>query len=360
MRKLHIRSVKPGEKLARPVFTENGQVLLGAGIALSQRYIDRLISFGVETVYVEDPYTTDIMPEEPIRDETRHQAVATVYKTMTDLIDSVGVKRRIAVPDLGETYRKVFGKILEDLSTRKSVLVHLSNLHVMDGYLFHHSVNVAVLAGIMGISKGYNQKQLLELGVGALLFDIGMTTVPKELWNKKGALTPAERERIARHTVDGFQLLKQQHDISLLSAHCALQHHERYTGEGYPRQLKEKEIHEYAQIVALADVYDALVSPRSYRTGYTPGEATEFLFAAGNRFFDLDLVQLFLSHIAVYPIASTVQLNTGQIGVVARVSPLATHRPVVRILYESEGNPVSAPYEVDLQKEYNLVIVKML
>ncbi|USG67317.1 HD-GYP domain-containing protein [Brevibacillus ruminantium] len=360
MRKVHIHSVKAGEIIAKTIFLENGNVLLGHGVALTDRYIQRLINMGIETLYIEDKDTEDIIPEDSIRDETRKQAVDAIYSTMTGLMEKQTLQRRTSLPDLGQIFQKVFGDILSDLSSRRDILVNLCNLHTLDGYFFHHAVNVSVLAGIIGLAKGYNQQQLMELGIGALLFDIGMTQLPKELWNKKTELNEEERQRIRYHTEDGFNLLRTQYNISLLSAHCALQHHERYDGTGYPRQLKDKQIHEYAQIVAIADVFDALISPRPFRTGYSPSEATELLFAVGNSMFDLDLVKLFLQHVAVYPIASTVQLNTGHIGVVSEVNPLAVNRPIVRILREPDGSPVASPYELDLYHKdcMSITIVK--
>lgn len=360
MRKLHISTVKPGDRIAKTIFTENGNVLLGTGVELSERFIERLKNMGIDTLYIEDKNTMDIFPEDIIRDETRKKAVESVHKTLTTLMDCPVVKGRTSLPDLGKTFRSVFGEILTDISSRKDILVSLTNLHILDGYMFHHSVNVAVLAGIMGISKGYNRDQLIELGVGALLFDIGMTQLPKELWNKKGPLTDEERKRVGNHTEDGYHILRQQHDISLLSAHCALQHHERFAGTGYPRELREQEIHEYAQIISIADVYDALISPRSYRQGYTPNEATEFLMATGNSLFDLNLIKIFLRHVSVYPIATTVQLNTGQVGVVSHVDPLSVHRPTIRVIQEPDGSPAHSPYELDLRKELHLIITKTL
>ncbi len=362
MKKLHISAVQPGAVIAKTVFMENGSVLLGAGMELTQRYIDRLIQLGIDTVYIEDKHTTDIVPEDAISDETRRYAVETVHKTMTGFMNQPQMKGRMTTPDLGTEFHKVFGDILAELSSRKDILVNLTHLHVMEGYLFHHSVNVAIIAGIVGLAKGYNRNQLLELGIGALLFDIGMTQLPKELWNKKSELTKEERMRINGHTEEGFHILRKQHNISLLSAHCALQHHERYNGSGYPRNLADKQIHEYAQIVGLADVYDALISPRAFRRSYSTNEAIEFLFASGNELFDLNLIQLFVKHVAVYPIASTVQLNTGQVGVVSHVDPVAAHRPVIRIIQEADGTPVASPYEIDLKRKENLslIIVKTL
>jgi hypothetical protein len=181
MRKLQIGMVKPGDKVAKPIFQENGNVLLGEGVELNDRYIDRLRNLGIDFIFIEDGLTADLIPEDTIRDETRKQAVDTIYKTMNSFKDQTVTKGRTIAPDMGRNFRAVFGQIMQDLSSRPNMLVNLTSIHAMDGYLFQHSFNVAVLAGIMGIAKGFNRNQLEELGIGALLFDIGMTKVPPKL-----------------------------------------------------------------------------------------------------------------------------------------------------------------------------------
>ncbi|GLX66291.1 HD-GYP domain-containing protein [Paenibacillus glycanilyticus] len=361
MRKLQIGSVKPGDKLAKPIFQDNGRVLLGEGVELNDRYINRLQNLGVDVVYIEDGKTEDLIPEETLRDETRRQAVEAIYKTMNTFKDqSVIMKGRAIAPDLGRTFRNVFGQIMTDLTARPNMMVNLTNIHVADAYLFHHSVNVAMLAGVLGIAKGYNRNQLEELGIGALLFDIGMTKIPQKLIEKVGPLTADERVVMESHTKEGFDILRKYHDISIVSAHCALQHHERYDGSGYPRRLKRDDIHMYAQIVGIADVYDALTSPRPHRKRHTPSEAIEFLFAAGNTYFDFDLIKLFCKHISIYPVSTTVLLSSGQVGVVSLNSELALHRPRVRIIREADGREPASPYDLELKDELHLTIVKEL
>lgn len=358
MRKVHILSVRPGEKLARPVLQENGNTLLGAGVELNDRFIDRLKRLGIDMLYIDDPLTEDLAPSTAIRDDTRKKATDTIFKTMNTLMDQPNIKGRAIVPEMGREFRKVFGEIMQDLISREEVMVNLTNIQVADGYLFQHSVNVAILSGIMGLAKGYNRNQMEELGMGALLFDVGMTRLPKELLNKTSPLTVEERIAMEKHTEEGFNIIRAQHDISLLSAHCALQHHERYDGSGYPRRLRGSAIHEYAQIVALADVFDALTSPRPHRKRYTPTEAIEYLFAAGNTVFDLELIKTFCKHISIYPVATTVLLSSGQIAVVAENNPLAVHRPTVRIIREADGSAPAMAYQIDLKDEHNVMIIK--
>lgn len=358
MRRVHINNVRSGDIIAKTLFQENGNVLLGAGVELTDRYINRLQNLGIDYLYIEDALTADITPEEPISDATRNAAASEIFKTMNILKDSGVGKGRAMLPDIGKNFREIFGSIMTDLSSRPNIIVNLTNIHSLDSYLFQHSVNVAILAGIIGTAKGFNRIQLEELGIGALLFDIGMTKMPEKVIKQTGGLTEQEKKLLYTHPMEGFDILRKFHDISIVSAHCALQHHERFDGSGYPRGLKQNEIHLYGQIVGLADMYDALVSPRPYRKRYTNSEAIEFLFAAGGTYFDHDLIKLFCSHISIYPIASMLLLNTGQKVVVVSNSELALHRPVVRVIQEADGQAPKSPYELDLKNELHITIVK--
>jgi len=360
MRKVQIEKVMPGDKLAKPIFQENGNVLLGAGVELNDRFIQRLINLGIDFLFIEDAMTEDLEPEDTIRDATRKQAVDAIYNNINQLKDPGVLKNRTIAPDVGRTFRHVFGEIMQDLYSRQNILVNLTSIHSLDAYLYQHSFNVAVLAGIMGIAKGFNRIQLEELGVGALMFDIGMTKVPKEIITKAGPLTESEKNIVEGHSKDGFDILRKHHDISIVSAHCALQHHERFNGSGYPRGLKGDEIHMYAQIVGLADTFDALTSPRPHRKRYTASEAVEYLFAAGGTYFDFELIKLFCKHICIYPVSTTLRLSTGQVGVVAENNDLALHRPRVRIIKEADGSVPGSPYEIELKNEPFITIVEEL
>jgi len=357
MRKVHISYAKSGDVLAVDLFAANGGVLLSRGVRLTSGYIRSLAQKGVQYIYIDDKQTYDIRPRPLISPTVRQQAVKKVYETMTALIEQKKLLSRVSSLDLGKEYEKVFKDILDYLLQQENLLINLSDLVIANGYFFHHSVNAATIAGVIGIAKGYHPQQLLDLGIGALLFDIGMTQLPDGLWRKKGILTEEEKDIIRRHTHLGFELLRRQRNISLFSAHCALQHHERCDGSGYPRALSGDEIHEYARIVAIADVFDALTSARYHRRQYSPHEAAEYLSAAGGM-LDYELIKLFLSYIAIYPVATTVKLNTGEVGVVSQVFPGFPLRPIVRVIKNPAGEELKSPYEIDLRKQMNITIVK--
>lgn len=357
MRLIPIDQVQPGMILAKTVFSGDGKVLLGSGISLSERLITGLRRSGIDSVYIDDPRTADIEVHDVIRPETRQQAIALIADTARQITNSNKLARRISVKEMGRHFQEMFHNILEDLLSNREIVFHLMNITAYGGSMYHHSVNVAVLATALGMSLGYNRKQLTELGVGALLHDIGKLQLPKELLEKQTRWTEEEQEIAKQHTVYGFELLRKQHDISLLSAHVALQHHERLNGNGYPQGLSGKDIHEYAQIVAICDVYDSLTTPRPWRRRYMPHDALEYLLGAGGHLFEHSLINAFRKHIAVFPLGSSIVLNTGEAGVVCKVDPDYCHRPVVRILKDGRGNEVLRPYERDLREELNISIV---
>lgn len=357
MRLLSIRHVRSGMKLGKTVFTSDGKVLLGSGMVLNDRLIQGLIKSNVDSIFIEDDRTNDIIVRDVIRPQTRQTAIETIQKTIKQITNTNKVARRISVKDMGLHFQQVFHAILGDIMNNEEILAHLSTISTHSGGMYHHSVNVAVLSTAVGMSLGYNTQQLTELGIGALLHDIGKIDLPKELLDKKTKWNAEEEEIAKQHTMNGFNILRKQHDISLLSAHVALQHHERLDGSGYPRGLKKNQIHEYAQIVGICDVYDSLTTPRPWRKRFMPQDALEYLLGSGGHLFSHHLIDAFRRHIAIFPLGSGVVLNTGETGVVCKVDPDYCHRPVVRILKDGRGNDIRLPYELDLKSELKLYII---
>jgi len=234
----------------------------------------------------------------------------------------------------------------------------LTSVYVHDNYTFSHSTNVTIYTLAMAMKMGYNDKQLNEIGMGSMLHDIGKVVIPKEILNKPGKLTDEEFALVKEHPTFGFELLRKEHSISLLSAHCAFQHHEKLDGTGYPRGLKGNEIHEYGKVMAIADVFDALTSNRSYRSAMLPHTAMEIIFAGANTHFDANLIRVFQQSVATYPEGVTVKLNTGEEGVVIKYEFSAPARPLVRIIKDPNGKRIEKPYDLDLAKHLNIMITE--
>jgi len=359
MRLLSTRHCKPGMRLAKRIYNEEGVILLNENAELTQPIIDRLCRYGVDFVYIHDPRTDDIVVVEPISDETRARAISEIRTSFRRIMDESARKKAVGALHLGKTFRSLYSLVIDDLSRHKDAMIMLTNINLTDHYLYQHSLNVCIYATMLGLAYGYSQDELSVLGLGALLHDIGKTQTPLEILNKPGKLTDEEFDIMKRHAEIGYRLLKDEPNIPLLSAHCAYQHHERINGSGYPRGIAGEEIHEYARWIALVDSYDAMTTHRAYRDAMLPHQALETLFAGAGTLFDQDKVELFRDRIAIYPLGSMVQLNTGESGVVVDLNSASPHRPIVRILTDADGQDVNVPYEIDLSKKLTVLIASV-
>lgn len=359
MRLLSIRHCDPGMRLAKRIYNEEGTVLLSEHAELTQPIINKLSQYGVEYVYIHDPRTDDIIVVEPIRDETRVRAVREIRSAFRRLMDDSARKKAVGATDLGRTFRGLFTMIIDDLSSNKDAMIMLTNMNLVDHYLYQHSLNVCIYASMLGLAYGYNQDELFALGLGALLHDIGKTQTPLDILNKPGKLNDEELEMMKRHAETGYRMLKDEPNIPLLSAHCAFQHHERIDGSGYPRGIVGEEIHEYARWIGMVDSYDAMTTHRVYRDAMLPHQALEVLFTGSGTLYDKSKIELFRDRVAIYPLGSMVTLNTGESGVVVDLNAAFPHRPVVRILADAEGRDIADPHEIDLSKKLTILITRV-
>ncbi len=346
---LPLHLCRPGMRLGSAIYSDDGLVLLGERRELTVTILDRLERFGIQYLYIEDARTDDLVFQDIVSPETRARAVGEVRTQFRRMMDDSLRKRSVNGMHLGRAFKSVIDSILDDITSSRDAMLMLVNIHASDHYLFQHSVNVCIYATILGQAYGYTRDELFTLGLGALLHDIGKTQLPQDVLLKPSRLTNEEFEIIKSHPAIGFKMLKDEPNVPLLSAHIALQHHERVDGSGYPRSIVGTDIHEYARWVGLVDSYDAMTTHRVYRNAMLPHEAMERLYAGAGTLYDQHKIELFRDKVAIYPLGMLVALDTGEVGVVVDVNALYPQRPVVRVLYDADGQEI-APYEVDLSK----------
>ncbi|MHB8172518.1 MAG: HD-GYP domain-containing protein [Thermincolia bacterium] len=352
MQRIPIEMASPGMVLGKSIYSSSGNILLSAGIPLTPLYIERLRNLGVPSLYVKVGKTDNIQVNDVVSDEVRiatqkmvKQAFADIQKTkMISMADAMG-----AVND-----------ILDELLTHPEVMVNLTDIRTYNDYLFGHSVNVCVLTLLTGVAMEYNQIQLRELGLGALLHDLGKTQIEKAILLKDKPLTEEEYASIQQHCEIGFEFLRNQENSNPMVANVAYQHHERFDGKGYPRSLKGEEIIEFARITAVCDVYDSLTAHRIYARAYHPSRALLILTEMAGNQLDPDVVKAFLRIIAFYPLGSIVELNTGEIGMVVDNRKDYPQKPIVRLILKKNHKPVGEMVEIDLAKKEELKIIRVL
>ncbi|MBU9722149.1 MULTISPECIES: HD-GYP domain-containing protein [Bacillaceae] len=355
MRLRSIHSLQGNEILAKTIYNEHGQALLNSGVSLSSTMIDRLKDKGISFVYIDDGDTNDILVDDVISDHTRIISIKQIQENFKVISRQNVLGKSVDLDNLSPSFSTIVNNILSDIRGHNEAISMLSDVFCYDSYVFHHSLNVAVYSLAFGKKFGLNEKQLHELGMGAILHDVGKIAIPVSVLNKQEKLTDEEFQLIQEHSKVGFDMLRGAHTISLLTAHCAYQHHERLDGSGYPRGLQGKDIHLYAKIIGIADVFDAVTANRVYRNAKLPHEALEILYAGANTLFDKDMVETFARTIALYPNGLEVELSDGKEGVVSKQNGEMTSRPVIRVLKENGENV--EPYDFDLMSELNVTIV---
>jgi HD-GYP domain-containing protein (c-di-GMP phosphodiesterase class II) len=322
---------------------------LEAGAELTISYIEKLKKMGISEIYIEDDISKDIVIRDVVNEETRLEAIESVKNIMDSysFSDAPYSAEVIAIVD----------KIIYQVLSLDDVVVNLMDIKTYDGYTFSHSVNVCILSIITGIKLKLGYIELQELGVGAILHDIGKVMIPSEILLKKSALTDEEYETIKQHSIIGYNILKRIPYISEASASVALNHHERFDGKGYPDGLKNQEIHIYSRIVAIADIYDALSSDRIYRKKVSTNMAIEYLTVIAAPSVDSKILRYFIQIIPQYPLGTEVVLNTGERAIVFKLNKHFPSRPYIRIVFNADGTRKFAYEDINLAERTEYFIV---
>lgn len=365
MRLLPIEFAKPGDFLAKTIFDNDGRILLREGVALTDFYLARIKRLQIYSIYISDEYN-EAEIEDVIKPELRQHAIKAIkeafysfekyslYSTNTNIDEKkVSKEKRVYFESIGIIAKE----IIDEIISKKNVMINLVDIKSMDNYTYQHSVNVAVLSLVLGVQLQLNQNELYTLCIGALLHDIGKTLIPKQIILKPGPLTDEEYKTVKEHTTKGYDFLKGCLEIPAPARIVALQHHEKINGRGYPDNIKNKSINKFARIVAIADVYDALTSDRPYSKAMCPNDAVEYIFSHGDTQFDYEMVKVFSKAVVPYPPGTLVKLSTGDIGVVMAVFPNFALRPQVKIIKKginSRSNEVGTT--VSLVSQLDIVI----
>jgi HD-GYP domain-containing protein (c-di-GMP phosphodiesterase class II) len=258
---------------------------------------------------------------------------------------------------IGQLCQKVVHSLIDD----KELLLNLTHIKTPDDYLVAHSVNVTLLAINIAVALGYSESQVLEIAYGAFLHDIGMVKISAEVLTKASPLTAAERMEIQKHPIYGVNLLQKIRNIPRSVALVTYQSHERMDSTGYVKQRSPKMIHEFAKIVAVADVYEALTSERPYRKAMSPYRAMEDIIRMGNKKkLDAAVIRAFLKHMSLFPIGSWVELTDGRVGKVLAATDKNFDRPVVHVVFDTQRKPLLPPEIVDLGERADLKVVRAL
>lgn len=326
-------NLKPGMTLAREVWGAASFLpLLRSQNILTQTNIDYLKHRNVAGAYVEFIGTDDIDPPKELFTTEEKVRLTAEVQTITKQFYSEKGNIFSAI--------KAFNKIADYVSVtiveNADCMLNLVEIKNYNDYAYTHSMQVGILSAIIGKRMGFGDERIKSLTLAGILHDIGKLKIDSEILNKESRLTEDEFLVMKKHPEFGFQKLSSCSSLSASILDGVSCHHEKYDGSGYPYGISKDAIPLFARIIAIADVYDALTSPRSYRPGWEPHEAINYMMARSSKQFDTAVLTTFLSAVAAYPIGVLVELSNGDIGVVIKTCPGFPLSPVVKVLSPTE------------------------
>lgn len=351
-----IEELFPGMEVGNDVLTDSGKIILREGTILTASGIEGLTAWDIASVTIREK----VAPTPVITAESS-AAAAAISKSQQIFCDQYN-KTTTVIKQAFENMRYFKEAPLKEMQELAShsifpmldsigVMNHLQMVHQQNDYTFQHSINVAIICGVLGKWLGYTKANLSDLVLAGLLHDIGKTQIPLHILDKPEKLSKDEMEIMRSHAVLGYKLIKGYNHLSSNVTYGVLQHHERMDGSGYPLQVKADQLHQYARIVAIADTYDAMTSDRVYRNKMTPFTVVETM--NGEMFNKLDphICTVFLNNVRNYFVGNIVKLDDGRRAEVVYLGPFLAARPTV---CTQNGE------FIDLEKHKKISIIELL
>ncbi|MHC4887361.1 MAG: HD-GYP domain-containing protein, partial [Planctomycetota bacterium] len=293
--------------------------------------------------------------------EEEKQTFVDIYQTCVDCTREIFSRLSADGRIDGNAVRQVIEQAVAALIRNRELLMAAGQINLPDNYLVSHSVAVAALSVNIGCSMGFSMDQVLSLGIGGLLADVGMVKIAPEIRNHEGQLATREWQEIQRHPTYGLDMLQSIIGIPAEIPFIVYQSHERSDGSGYPKGKKDIIIHTFAKIVATADIYHSIISKRPHRNAMTPYEAMEQLvLMCGKKQLDPMVVRAFLKCNSMFPVGSWVEVNEKVKARVVAANAGDFMRPVVTPVFDVTGNKLGALKRIDLLENKNLNVTKAL
>jgi HD-GYP domain-containing protein (c-di-GMP phosphodiesterase class II) len=254
--------------------------------------------------------------------------------------------------------RRVVQSMVDQLLQDEAALVGLTTLRCHDEYTHNHTVNVCILAMVLGQRLGYHRNLLSDLGMAALFHDLGKASISHDLLNKPTDFTEDDWKIVRRHPILGVKTiikLKGPTESAIKISFGAFEHHLNYDLSGYPRLPGPWDLTLFGRVIGVADCYDALTSSRVYnRVPYSPEKALKFMLAKSGKAFDPLLLKVFVNCLGIYPVGTVLLLDTGEVGVVVKANSNLdkADRPTAKIIADAHGHAVDGDlFELDEQEE---------
>ena len=325
MRYVPIGSLNAGSVLGQDIHNSVGARLIKKNTCLTEEDIIFIRNLGVPGVYVDDAFSSDILLQEQLRPEIMFEA----KKLVTSLF---GMAYEEGLTSEEKAIRSMVTEIVESILSDEQVLKNLVDIKTFDDYTYDHSVEVAVLAGVLSARCKYDRRMVERCVTAGFLHDIGKVAISEDIINAPRRLTEEERMLMMQHPQIGYEILTERFNFDDEINIAVYQHHEWYNGNGYPNRITYSDILQISRLIKCADVFDAMTTKRPYHAPYLPSEVMEYIMGRSGMEFDPYVVQVMTSEICVYPIGCEVILSDGRHAIVKENHRGFVLRPTVKIV----------------------------
>jgi len=372
MKEISVVDLVPDSYFDAPVFLDEAFILLSPDTPLTEEIIHRLKLWGYENVWthgqlIDGPAannsgssTMTSVLDMDIKERQRMEEAKRLYYSLVNFtlesFKRFKEDNQLNIPRLSERIKSLIDMVK---SSRDSILRYPEFTYPSENYMYVHSVNCAVLALAIGEMMKLPPHRMIELGVAALLHDIGMLKLPDAVYLKEGSLTDKEFQMVRAHTTLGYRILK-GFSVSEEIALAADEHHERLDGSGYPKQLDGDKISLYSRIVAVVCSYDAITAKRLFKSQADGHAAVMELLKGRNAKYDERVIRSLIYCISAYPLGSLVLLSDESIGRVAKTDPESPRFPFVQVLIDGQGNRITEPLLIKAVEQEGISIQRCL
>lgn len=321
--------------LYEDINSNHGALILPKGTILDKDQIIKILINKIEKVRVIIPEQNDAKILElpnitSIYESQRLNTFRTKYiqkvDDITNIIKQIG---RGASINIGYV-KSISNNIMDEFKSLNDVVNYMHLVKPLNDYTYSHSLNVSLMGMTIAKWLNFNERQTDEIAIAGLLHDIGKTKISEEILSKPGKLTPEEFNEVKKHTTLGYMMVENLPEISTGIKYSILMHHEKIDGSGYPTNAKENQIPVYAKVIAMADIYDAMTSSRTYRESLCPFDVIKEFESDTYGKLDTHILTVFLKNIANSYLGDYVELSNGEIAEIVFINPNRIWQPIVR------------------------------
>ena len=373
MHSIAVMTLQPNSFFDAPVYLEEDFILLTPETLLTEELINCLKEWKYNEVFTNgtvkqvlhdnhaDKTDEDISQiDKVIQDKEKYKTSLNFYFDLIKFVEELNrdfiYKNILSSSEITQKIKEII-KIIK--SNRDMVLSFIGMKHDVENYFLTHAVNTTIMALAIGDFLKFPPHRLIELGIATFLHEIGMLKLPHALCFSKKVFSAEEKKKMSAHTILGYKILKGM-NFSENVALCALEHHERKDGSGYPSHQKGEAIFLYARIISVVCSYEAMIKKRPYKTNKIPQQSILELLIKNKTVYDDNILKAFVQCISLYPLGSYVLMNNNAIGIVFRTTPGKPKYPYVKLIRDPNRNKINEQVVIETSQEKKVVITRSL